>query len=524
MTEIILPLGLLAGLAYTFGKVKTQVHMLQQNSYRNERYIKWLRKNPARLYQVKDLVPLLALPLLAAGYQAAGLGLWLAALLLLLLTDRKTVEKKKLVYTFRVKRLLAGMAIILAIPLAVSASAASPAGLLTTLAAAYIFPFVLVLAGNMLLQPVEKAVAGRYVGQARARLQAMRGLTVVGLTGSYGKTSTKNVLAKILAAKYDVLMTPESYNTLMGVVRTVREMLKPTHEIFVVEMGAMQPGDIREICELVAPTHVVLTAIGEQHLETFKSLDNIKKTKYEIVEAAPDNGIVYFNYDDENVRQLPRLGQKKYVYYGMTSDKVDYYGYNLRFDAGGTRFIVRRRDGAEQEIATKLLGRHNISNILAGIAVASELGLDLAAIARAVRDLRPVEHRLSIIKHPNNVTVLDDSFNSNPVGSKMALEVLGEFAGNKKILVTPGMVELGGRHHELNKALGEQAAAVCDHVILVGQRQTAPLQEGLAGRGFPPERLFIARDLAEAVKHLQTVVQEGDIVLFENDLPDTYNE
>ncbi len=522
MSEILMVLAVLAGLAYTFVKVKTQVHMLQLNSYRNERYLRWLGKNPARLYQVKDVLPLLALPLLAAGFVATGLSLWIAAHILLVLTDKRPAEKKKLVFTSRVKRLLAGIAVIVAVPLAFAWPGAP--GLLAVLAAAYLLPFVLVLAGNVLLRPVEKAVEGYYIRDAKARLRAMKGLTVIGLTGSYGKTSTKNVLAKILAARCNVLMTPESYNTTMGVVRTIRELLRPTHEVFVVEMGAMQPGDIKELCEIATPTHAVLTAIGEQHLETFKTLDNIKKTKYEIVEAVPGDGTAYLNYDDENVRSLPRPAGKKTVYYGMTSDAVDYYGHDIKFDASGTTFTVRTPDGRESEFTTKLLGRHNISNILAGIAVAAELGMDLKTMARAVRDLRPVEHRLSIVRHPNGVTALDDAFNSNPVGARMALEVLGEFAGGKKILVTPGMVELGLRHYDLNKAFGEQAAAVCDHVILVGQRQTAPIKDGLAARGFPPERLFVARNLAEAVQHMQTLVAEGDVVLFENDLPDTYNE
>lgn len=522
MSEVVTALAVLAGLAYAAVKVRAQVHMLQLNSYRNERYARWLRKNPARLFLTRDLLPLLAIPLLAAGYVAAGLAVWTAAHVVLVLTYPRTAEKKKLVYTFRIKRLLAGVALLVLIPLAVSAS--SLPGLLGTLAVAYLLPFVPVLAANILMRPVEKAVERYYINDAKARLRAMKGLTVVGLTGSYGKTSTKNVLAKILAARYDVLMTPESYNTTMGVVRTIRELLRPTHEVFVVEMGAMQPGDIRELCAIAPPTHAVLTAIGEQHLETFKTLENIKKTKYEIVEAVPAGGTAYLNYDDENVRSLPRATGKKHVYYGMASDAVDYYGYNVRFDASGTSFTVRTPGGGEGEFTTRLLGRHNISNILAGIAVATELGMELKTIARAVRDLRPVEHRLSIVRHPNGVTVLDDAFNSNPVGARMALEVLGEFAGRQKILVTPGMVELGPRHHELNKAFGAQAAKVCDQVILVGQRQTAPIREGLAEAGYPPERLAVVRNLAEAVQRMQALVADGDVVLFENDLPDTYNE
>ena len=475
MTESLFLLCIVVGLTYVAVQAKVQIHMLQQTSYMNERYIKWLRSNKSRLFEFKDILPLGALLICMGGYSMMGYGLWLAVYAFLLLTRKKIVEKKKLVFTFRVRRLIAGMTLVMSILFGFCITVFNSTGLLTMLYLISVFPFVLLLAGNTLLQPVEKIIQDYYYRQAKSKLEQMQGLTVIGLTGSFGKTSTKNVLARILSAKHNTLMTPESYNTTMGVVRTIREQLKSTHEMFVVEMGAKQKGDIKEICDLVSPSHVVLTAIGEQHLETFKNLETIVKTKYEIIEAVPDDGVVLLNFDDENIRRLPRSDNKKYVYFGMENDEVDYYAYDIKFDANGTHFIVRNRDGEERKITTKLLGRHNVSNILAGIAVAAELGMDLKTIDIAVRDLHPIEHRLSIIKHPNNVTVLDDAFNSNPVGSRMALEVLGEFAGHKKILVSPGMVELGDRHYDVNKKFGELAASVCDYVILVGQQQTSPL-------------------------------------------------
>jgi len=522
--DLMLGLSLAANLIYTAWKVRTQVHMLQQNSYRNERYLNWMRKNPGRAFPPKDLLPFAALlPLFWSSLNLAVL-IWLLIYVYLLVTVDKTPEKKKLVYTFRVKRLLALLAVVFLVWLLFLVSYAGPAvffaALVLTNAAA---PFW-VLLGNTLIRPVEIAVQDWYYRDARRKLAGMKGLKVIGLTGSYGKTSTKHILAKILAAKYNVLMTPESYNTTMGVVRTIREMLKATHEVFVVEMGAMQRGDIKELCDLVAPQYGVLTAIGEQHLETFKTLANIAQTKFELVEAIPEGGIAFLNIDDPNICAMPHTGNRKYIYYGLDAKEAHYRATDISFDARGTTFTVRTPGGAERQFQTKLLGKHNVSNILAGIAVAAELGIELGAIAAAVRDLNPVEHRLSLKRYPNNVTVIDDAFNSNPVGSRNALEVLGAFPGKRKILVTPGMIELGSRYYEANRAFGEYAAAVCDYIILVGEKQTAPIRDGLQGRNFPSDRMYVAKGLGEAVQRLQQILQEGDVVLFENDLPDIFNE
>lgn len=175
-------------------------------------------------------------------------------------------------------------------------------------------------------------------------------------------------------------------------------------------------------------------------------------------------------------------------------------------------------------LETQLLGQHNASNLLVCTAVALDMGVAPERIAYAVRQLQAVEHRLQLRNFPGGYTVLDDAFNSNPTGAKMALEVLQQLEGKRKIIITPGMIELGPQQYELNKTFGTQIAAVCDYVILVGPKQTEAIQEGVRKTGYPEEKLYVARNLEDANAHLRPLLKAGDIVLYENDLPDTYNE
>jgi UDP-N-acetylmuramoyl-tripeptide--D-alanyl-D-alanine ligase len=186
--------------------------------------------------------------------------------------------------------------------------------------------------------------------------------------------------------------------------------------------------------------------------------------------------------------------------------------------------LVDQRSGERQPCNVRLLGRHNVSNILFASAIAQELGMTLAAIARRAATLAPVEHRLQLLERANGVTVIDDAYNSNPVGARIALETLASFEGGRKILITPGMVELGPLEQQANEALGRQAAGVCDFVILVGPNHTAPIRSGLLACGFPAERLFVATNLQEALGMLDRTVAAKDTVLFLNDLPDLYSE
>lgn len=535
MSLIMLLVAIVAYLFYVFWQFKKAFHMLQQNSYVNSRYYKWMKENTGKVYGIGNLIPVLAIGYLYFSKNLlAALAIWAICYGLLFYFRDKSKEKKKLVITDRVKRLFGTAVAVMALIIFLidyeraASEWAYTLGVMLVLMAISFFAHGFVLLVNSINLPIEKRINNWYYNDAKKRLASMPNLKILGITGSFGKTSTKHFVHTVLTEKFTVLMTPESYNTPMGVTKTIRTMLKPIDEIFIAEMGAKKSGDIKEICDLVSPKIGILTSIGEQHLDTFKTLETVSRTKYELIQSLPEDGLAFMNLDDENIRNLPNLVKppraKKVFYYGINSEGLHYWAEDIKLTAKGTVFTVCKYDGSRAEFQTKLLGAHNIYNILAATGVGSELGMDLETIGRGVRKIKPVPHRLELKKTPENITIIDDSFNSNPVGSKMALEVLGQMEGTKKILVTPGMIELGEKEYEYNKQFGKYAAEVCDHVILVGPKRTIPIQDGLKEMQYPQENIYLAKNLNEALTHMRKVVVPGSVVLLENDLPDTYNE
>ena len=315
-----------------------------------------------------------------------------------------------------------------------------------------------------------------------------------------------------------MLMTPESYNTPMGVVKTIRGSLKATDEIFVCEMGAKWVGDIKELCDIVHPHHGIITSIGPQHLESFKTLDAIKGTKFELADALPEGGMLFLNGDDENIDSYK--GDRKHISYSL--DNGDYSAFDIAVSERGTTFKVKAPDGETQEFSTKLIGRHNVLNIVGAIAVSHKMGIALKDLRSAVRKLEGVPHRLQL-SDKGNMTIIDDAYNSNPSGTKAALEALSLFNGFK-ILVTPGMVELGSKQDELNREFGQNAADVCDYVVLVGEKQAVPIKAGLLDKNYDESKIYVASNINDALNHVYAINSQGKkkIVLLENDLPDNY--
>ena len=378
---------------------------------------------------------------------------------------------------------------------------------------------VLLLA-NLIVSPVEAAIRKWYLNDAARMLRERPDLVIVGVTGSYGKTSTKNYLYRILSEKYNVLVTPGNFNTTLGVVRTVREQLKPYHQVFIVEMGAKQVGDIKEICDLVHPTIGIVTSVGQMHLETFKTFGNIQRTKFELVRSLPSDGLGVINEDSEGIATYGDIPTGcRIARYGVKSSDVDYRAENLSFSSSGTDFDV---NGVH--FHTSLVGDCNILNILAAIAVGDALGVSARQQQIAVSKLQQVEHRLSV-SVKGGMTILDDAYNSNPEGARMALDVLDRMKlpqGAKRIVVTPGFVELGSRQQEEDRLLGREAARVADILIIVNRYNREAILSGAREEGMPEDRIICADNLAQAVRSISTLASPGDAILYENDLPDTF--
>ena len=521
------------------------LHILQLDGYKTHRYLKWMRQHLKNCFEIKEILIVGGFLVLAAFYPQYH-NTWLFPALCLAwggfqvyasIQRKKIKAKKPLVYTARAKRVF-GLSICLLVGLAailLRIAEGSPWGI-----AIFLFSEVVVInltVSNLLIYPLERTINGAYLLSARKRIKALQP-RVIGITGSYGKTSTKYILHQILSQKFNTLMTPDSYNTPMGICKVIRGDLAPEHEIFIVEMGAYKRGDIRELCNLASPEIGVLTAVGPQHLERFKSIENIAKAKYELIESLPSDGLAIFNCDNEICAELADKREqdgspvRRYATepFPVTSvsDKVNLSAKNIRHTTEGLAFTARigigTADIADAEIQTQLLGQHNVSNILAAMVVAIECGMTVEEIREAIVNVEPVPHRLQLTTGVGDVTIIDDSFNANPVGAKAALEVLTEIGDGKKVLVTPGMVELGEREYEENKRFGEQAADVCDLVILVGPTRTTPILDGLKAAEYPSQQIIVALNLEEVKQHLATQVTAGDVVLFENDLPDNYNE
>jgi len=386
-------------------------------------------------------------------------------------------------------------------------------------------PFFLTIA-SAILRPVETTIQRRYLRDARRIIAELHPI-VIGITGSYGKTGTKALLTAMLARKSNVYCPPGSYNTLMGITRVIRDGLRPYHDLFVVEMGAYRVGSIARLCDLVHPTHGIITTIGVQHLERFKNQDAIRQAKSELIKALPLNGISVLNGDDDACRTIANDSKGEVVFFSLAKPDPNVptvVADQIQVGLNGTDFRIRYADSEYQNIHLSLLGRSAVSNAVAAAAMADRLGVPRKAISEALASMPHVRHRLEPISRAGGITVIDDAYNSNPVGARNALELLAQAKTGRRILLTPGMIELGEMEVEANRQFGRDAAAACDLVVLVGLKRSKPIAEGLLELGFSPDAIWTVGSLNTGLERLTGFLKAGDTILLENDLPDQYSE
>ena len=511
------------------------MHMLQQNLYNeNKRYLKWIYRNPSRAFSLIDFLPI---PLFLLVYVVddnhildlvliGSMFIYIFGIVNEYRKNKENQNKIPLKATGRIKRLFVTIMLIYGIAIyftiIIKELVVTPL-LLILLCILLGVIYYIVFIANIIDSPLNSLAYFYYLRKAKKKLKEQSNLEVIGITGSYGKTSSKNILTEILGSKYITKATPKNYNTPYGLMLTINNHLDKFDQILIAEMGAYTKGDIKKLCDLVHPKYGILTVIGEAHLETFGSKENICKTKFELIESLPADGIAILNMDDEYQVNYKLQNKVKIKWVAINNNKADVYATNIKCASFGMSFDCHY--GKEKvHLKTRLLGSYNIYNILASVALGLEMGIDIDDIKSSVASLKSSEHRLEL-KKIGDIYMLDDAYNSNPIGASGALDVLAGMYGTR-VVVTPGMVELGKLEKEKNYEFGKKIATSCDYVILIGEKQTKVIYKALIDNNFDKDNIFILNNVADSYSVINALKEENKDIyaLFENDLPDMYME
>jgi len=520
MSKVLYLIVLLA-LSFTF--CKNALHMFQQNHYELNRYSKWIFDKKNLSFNIKIIGFCLLLIIIEVVFD--GLANILLSILVgilmaiyLIYEESKKEYIKELVVTARVKRQIVVITILLTV-IYYLLSLIIPLTIIEILV--FVISYLIVYPLALLTSPIEEAVKKHYENDAKKILDENSNLIKVGITGSFGKTSTKNIISDIIGESFYTLITPASYNTPMGITRTIRENLKRIHEVFICEMGADKVNDISYLMDFVRPKYGIVTSIGPQHLATFKTIDNIINEKMKEIEMLPKDGVGIINCDVDYINDYKIKNTCKIIKVGIKNKEADYFGSNIKYSKDGTSFSVKINNKS-YKFETCLLGEHNVTNILIGIALAIELGVPVKKVVENVKKVKQVEHRMQV-KKINEYTFIDDAFNSNPVGSKMSVDVLSRMDG-KRVIVTPGLIDLGNKQDQYNYEFGAYMVNKVDQVILVGVNQTKPIYNGLVENGFKESKIYVCSSVKEAFSYVYKNFTKKDTILLENDLPDAFSK
>jgi UDP-N-acetylmuramoyl-tripeptide--D-alanyl-D-alanine ligase len=523
-TGIVSYLPVIPFLLFTVRRLISYLHIFQQEEYDGTRFLRWL----IRTRSIDKKLSAVILFVGAADFATDHLGFWISLIaaaaffvFFLLEGDPRKSGKKKLLLTARAKRIL-GVAVALSFIAGVAVSVLH-APLWGWLVPIHLLPVTLVLA-NLSLVPVESNIQHRFWREAHDKLLKLKP-TIVGITGSFGKTSVKHMVGHVLDMSAPTLATPGSINTPMGIARVVREQLDTRHRFFVCEMGAYGPGSIERLCRLAPPNIAVITAIGYAHYERFKSLDVVARTKLELAQAVVTNGgkaiIAEQVLDFEPARNFYALHRSQVVIVGSSAE-ADLRVRSIRQTVAGLETDLEWQD-RQYTIKAPLYGEHHGMNLALAFGTAAVVGISVENIVLSLRTMPQIKHRLEVKREPNGSVLIDDAYNSNPIGFASGLAVLDLLrAGNgRRILVTPGMVELGAAHKKEHRKIGALAASHVDILLPIVPERIAEMIS--AYQMANPDGLVVpCENFASAQAWLTVNLQAGDTILLENDLPDLY--
>lgn len=526
---------LLSFLFFCYKRFLVLIHLFQQEEYDNVRYFKYIYKNhnlvDKKLSSILASLIILQVFIIFFDFSKQFLLSVLAALALIIFgfiqyNPLTKDAKKQLVFTKRVSRLLVTFLLILflAITPFFYADFAYNSILLVFYAIVIIqiLPIFLILA-NIFLSPYEKLTQKRFLNSAKRKIRQLAPQTIA-ITGSYGKTSTKHILNHILSFVAPTLCTPGSVNTPMGITRIIREKLTKDHKYFIVEMGAYGIGSISRLCDLTPPNYGIITAVGNAHYERFKSIDNVAQAKFELNQAVNENdGLTYVNSDSVNQNYIKRYG-RNFILVGQDKDSDNQYKVSqVKLLTSGLQFKIKYKRNSYL-INSPLYGLHHVNNIALCFALCHQIGIAEDTIISALNSLPQIKHRLEIINNDHGPIIIDDSYNSNPDGFKSALDVLKllKQKNGRSILVTPGMVELGDLHDEKHSELAKKALETVDVVLVIMPNRIPTFYSTFRDAMSDKQQLLNFENFADAKKWIDANANAKDVILYENDLPDLY--
>lgn len=526
----------------------TYMHIYQQEEYDSPRFLGWMMKHKVFDKRLSLLVLIIfiasvflldSLPIYAEQKHVLTNFLIVLAMGFVGFMERdpRKSSKKKLVMTKRAQRIFVPAFLLSVLSASWAFLPLSPPQHWIWIVNIHLIPLMIVFV-NMVLAPFEEMTQKKFWNEAHNKVMDLQP-TVIGITGSFGKTSVKHILGHILKTQAPTLITPGSVNTPMGIARVVREQLEPEHKYLIAEMGAYGPGSIERLCRLTPPDMGIITAIGHAHYERFKSLDTVAATKYELAQAALAKGGNVIAHERtlrfDVSRAIKEQNENQFIICGEGPDVVKAKGANdtsyLNKGDLSISAILQKPTGIEVRFSWKnvqynvdapIFGVHHGHNLALAFAAAFELGISSADIQTALQTLPQIQHRLEVKKQASGITIIDDAYNSNPIGFRAALGLLEQMpAGGRKILVTPGMVELGAIHSEAHKTIGSYAAEVCDVVIVVQGKRIPTFVDAIKNKG-KGQSMQEVNTFAEAEKWISKNAKSGDVILLENDLPDLY--
>lgn len=472
---------------------------------------------------------------------------------IILLSGDRFVGLKRLKYTKRIIRILVVFGVLICGCVALQIIYFSNLLLLIFLPLILFLNYAILTLTFLSLSPIENLIKKSYEKKTKLKLKSMKNLVKIGITGSYGKTSTKEILGTILSTTFYTFPTPKSYNTPMGISKAVLEKLEPLHEVFVCEMGAKKVGEIKELCDLVDVDYGIVTTVGRQHTSTFGSLNNIYRTKKELpdylthkscvfnltncyVKSMYDEyvgnkiGVYYFVVRDKsvnkvfvkkwckNIKMCKQIGNKYVLYDNCKKNNV--YAKNIKLDENGSEFDIYFDGKMVCNAKTVLVGIHNVINILLSVAMAKMLDVSNDNIKVGIENIKQVKARLERFEGKSGAVILNNGYNSNIDSVDYSLKAVKLYNKPNILIVTPGVIDCKNAF-EINKTFGSKISQVATEVIIVKRVNKDAIYTGLMSSGFDKTKVYFASKFDE-VKGVINRLGSDYVVLIENDLPDGF--